>query len=183
MTLRLRLTLVAAVVVAVVVSAASVTTYFVMRHELYSQVDTTLGQYAGQLQTNPTDVIHGFGRYGNDVVQLVDADGSPGAGPGLPVDRAARRVALGNEDGFRRNVTIDGVHAREIVVPLQPPFAGAVIVAQDIDFIYHDLARLRLILILVSLGGVAAAALAGALVSRATLAPVRRLTAAAERIA
>ena len=42
---------------------------------------------------------------------------------------------------------------------------------------------MRLILILVSLGGVGAAALAGALVSRATLAPVRRLTAAAERIA
>src|SRR5207248_10783451 len=36
--------------------------------------------------------------------------------------------------------------------------------------------------LLVSLGGIAVAALAGALASRATLAPVRRLTAAAERI-
>src|SRR5207248_5791177 len=36
--------------------------------------------------------------------------------------------------------------------------------------------------LLVSLGGIAVAALAGALVSRATLSPVLRLTAAAERI-
>ncbi len=45
------------------------------------------------------------------------------------------------------------------------------------------LERLRLILILVSLGGIAVAAAAGLLLSNATLAPVRRLTAAAERIA
>src|SRR5581483_2514408 len=47
----------------------------------------------------------------------------------------------------------------------------------------HDLAKLRLILLLVTLGGAGAAAAAGALVARATLSPVRRLTAAAERIA
>ena len=39
MTLRTRLTLVAAGVVAFVVVLASVTTYFVMRHELQSQLD------------------------------------------------------------------------------------------------------------------------------------------------
>src|SRR5207237_2824083 len=41
----------------------------------------------------------------------------------------------------------------------------------------------RLSLIVVALGGIVAAAVAGALVSGAVLAPVRRLTAAAERIA
>jgi two-component system sensor histidine kinase MprB len=58
-----------------------------------------------------------------------------------------------------------------------------VIVARNIDYIDHDLGRLRFILILVSLGGVLIAAVAGAVVSDATLSPVRRLTAAAERIA
>jgi two-component system sensor histidine kinase MprB len=58
-----------------------------------------------------------------------------------------------------------------------------VVVARNIDYIDHDLRRLRLVLILVSLGGIAVAGGAGALVSRATLAPVRSLTAAAERIA
>ena len=42
MTLRTRLTLVAAGVVAVVVALACLTTYFVMRHELQSQLDLSL---------------------------------------------------------------------------------------------------------------------------------------------
>jgi len=46
MTLRLRLTLVAAGVVAIVVAAASVTVYFVMRHDLYKQVDDSIGAAA-----------------------------------------------------------------------------------------------------------------------------------------
>ena len=78
---------------------------------------------------------------------------------------------------------IEGYHWREIVAPLLPPFTGAVVVAAPVDNLYHDLHRLRLILILVTLGGIAAAAAGGALVSRTTLAPVRRLTDATERIA
>ena len=42
MTLRARLSLVAAGVVAVVVALACATTYFVMRHELQSQLDGSL---------------------------------------------------------------------------------------------------------------------------------------------
>jgi len=183
-TLRLRLTLVAAGVVAVVVAAASLTTYFVMRHELYAGVDSTLASYARQLQHDPTDVFHGPSQYGNDFVQLVGKNGNavPG-GAGLPVDAAASSVALGKTNGYYRNVSIQGYPFREVVAPLLPPYAGAVIVAQEIGSVNHALARLRLILILVSLGAIGAAALAGALVSQATLAPVRRLTAAAERIA
>jgi two-component system sensor histidine kinase MprB len=60
---------------------------------------------------------------------------------------------------------------------------GAVLVVKSLQETNRALERLRLILILVSLGGVLIAAAAGALVSGATLAPVRRLTAAAERIA
>ena len=52
-----------------------------------------------------------------------------------------------------------------------------------VDDIDHTLNRLRLILLLVVAGGIAAGAAGGALVSRAALVPVRRLTGAAERIA
>jgi two-component system sensor histidine kinase MprB len=71
---------------------------------------------------------------------------------------------------------------RERVRPLSS-LGGVVIVARNIEYIDHDLDRLRLILFLVSLGAIAAAAVGGAVVSGATLAPVRRLTEAAERIA
>jgi two-component system sensor histidine kinase MprB len=181
MSLRLRLTLVAASVVAIVVAAASVTTYFVMRHDLYSQVDGTLAQHAVVIQNDPRRALAPFGQYNGDVTQLVNGTGTE-AGPHspIPIDAAIRAVAAGTRSGFYRNVTIDGAHVREIVVPVP---GGGVVVARNIGDIEHDLSRLRLILILVSLGGVGIAALAGAIVSRATLAPVRRLTGAAERIA
>ena len=176
MSLRLRLTLVAASVVAIVVAAASVTTYFVMRHELYSQVDTELAQHA----QDPRAAFRAPSPYGGDAVTLVGPAGTLAAGVILPIDTSVRAVALGRQSAFYRNTSISGYHVRQIIEPLSG--GGAVVVSRNVDYIDHDLSRLRLILILVSLGGIAAAALAGALVSRATLAPVRRLTAAAERI-
>jgi two-component system sensor histidine kinase MprB len=177
MSLRIRLTLVAASVVAIVVAAASVTTYFVMRHELYSQVDSELAQHA----QDPRAVFHGPSPFGGDYVSLINPTGGLAAGLRIPIDSSVRSVALGNNRTFYRDATVQDYHVREIVVPLQG--GGAVVVSRVVSYIDHDLGRLRLILLLVSLGGIGAAALAGALVSRATLAPVRRLTAAAERIA
>src|SRR5436305_6386013 len=179
MSLRLRLTLLAASVVAIVVAAASVTTYFVMRHELYSQVDSTISQHAGNIQRDPQYARPGLVPFVGDYTTLVNTDGQS-AGP-LPVDSRIKHVAAGTAKGFYRDATVEGFSLREIVVPV--PGFGAAIVGRDTSYLHHDLDRLRLILLLVSLGGIAVAALAGALVSRATLAPVRRLTGAAERIA
>ena len=177
MSLRLRLTLVAASVVAIVVAAASMTTYFVMRHELYSQVDSELAQHA----QDPREAFRGPSPFGGDVVTLVNSNGQLAAGEIIPLSASMRAVAAGTHDGFYRDTTISSYHVRQIVEPLTT--GGAVVVSRAVAYIDHDLSRLRLILILVSLGGIAAATLAGALVSRATLAPVRRLTGAAERIA
>jgi len=177
MSLRLRLTLVAAVVVAIVVAAASMTTYFVMRHELYSQVDSELSQHAA----DPREAFRGPSPLSADYVTLLDPNGRAAAGFNVPISSSMRAVATGTRSGFYRNITVGKYEVRQLVQPLNG--GGAVVVSRPIDYIDHDLSRLRLILILVSLGGIAAAALAGALVSRATLAPVRRLTAAAGRIA
>ena len=176
MSLRLRLTLVAASVVAIVVAAASLTTYFVMRHELYAQVDSQLAQHAQDRNA----VFRGFSEFSGDYVTLVNPRGDFAAGTSVPVDAQVRTVATGRHGELFRNARVQGLHIRQIVVPLVG--GGAFIISRVVTYIDHDLSRLRLILILVSLGGIAAAALAGALVSRATLAPVRRLTAAAERI-
>jgi two-component system, OmpR family, sensor histidine kinase MprB len=186
-TLRARLTLVAAGVVALVVALACATTYFVMRHELYSQVDTQLTEHAH----NPTTNYEGFNPFQQDFVAIVLANGQRTLqSDPVPIDQQIRAVAAGHRRGFFRNTTLNAVqtstgrhivlHARERVLPVA---GGAVVVARNIDYIDHDLDRLRFILVLVSLGGILMAAAAGALVSGATLAPVRRLTAAAERIA
>jgi two-component system, OmpR family, sensor histidine kinase MprB len=183
-TLRARLTFVAAGVVAVVVALACATTYFTMRHELYSQVDTQLDQHAHERTTSFSDLSP----YSGDAVAIVSPDGTADSNPhNIPIDPPIGAVAEQRTKGFFRNVHVidqngTSVKLRERVLPIQL-IGGAVVVARNIDYIDHDLGRLRFILVLVSLGGVLIAAAAGALVSGATLAPVRRLTAAAERIA
>jgi two-component system sensor histidine kinase MprB len=184
-TLRLRLTLVASAVVAVVVAAASLTTYFVMRHELYKQVDSTLAQHVDHLRQNPNDVVRDLGPFGNDFVTVVTPSGTIAVGAVLPIDTRVKRVASGHGKSFFRDTSAPDreghkVSLRQTVVPVA---GGAIVISTQIDYIHRDLERLRLILILVSLGALGAAALLGALASRATLAPVLRLTAAAERIA
>jgi len=189
LTLRLRLTLVAALVVAAVVAISSILVYVVMRHDLRKQVDQALVAHASLIQhQHPDDIFRGppggFGQFISDYVQVIASSGrtvenSQGTSDTvLPIDSRVRAIASSGQTYFLRDTTIEKQHVRELVAPLLLA-PGAVMIA-DVD---HELHRLRLILLLVSIGGIGAAALAGALVSRTTLAPVRRLTAAAERIA
>jgi len=187
-TLRARLTLVAAGVVAVVVALASTATYFLMRHQLYSQVDSQLIEHA----KNPDANINGFNPYQQDYVAKIFPNGvATSDSAHLTIDSKIREAAAGERRRFYRDITVRGhnfvtgraltLRMREAVLPISG--GGAVVVARDISFIERDLDRLRLVLILVSFGGIAVAAAIAALVSGTTLAPVRRLTAAAERIA
>ncbi|HEY5694457.1 MAG TPA: HAMP domain-containing sensor histidine kinase [Gaiellaceae bacterium] len=191
MTLRTRLTLVAAGVVAVVVALACATTYFVMRHELQSQLDGSLRGEARVIQDNPRSSLRPGEEFGGNLVNVIDAAGNEvngSVGLHLAVDRQVLGVANGRRRAFYRDITLTvqstgiAYRMRELVAPLPAPF-GAVLVVRNMAEMDRALDRLRLILVLVSLGGIAIAAAAGALVSGATLAPVRRLTAAAERIA
>ena len=183
MSLRGRLTLVAAGVVAVVVALAATATYYLMRHELYAQVDTQLAVHA----QNRNDVFGEFSSYALDYVAAIDSNGNIANPLNIPLDRPIVRVARGRAPGFTRNVRVAEqaggqiVTLREWVEPLST--GGVVVVARNIDYIGHDLHRLWVILVLVAGGGIAAAAIAGRLASRAALAPVQRLTTAAERIA
>ena len=191
MTLRGRLTLVAAGVVAVVVALACATTYFVMRHELQAQLDGSLHSEARVIQDNPRSTLRPGEEFGGNLVNVIDTGGNEvngSVGLHLAVDHRVLAVANGRRGAFYRDITLTvqstGIvyRMRELVAPLPAPF-GAVLVVRNMAEMDRALDRLRLILVLVSLGGIAIAAAAGALVSGATLAPVRRLTAAAERIA
>ena len=193
MTLRLRLTLVAALVVAAVVAIASIVVYVIMRHDLRKQVDQALVAHTFVIQhEHADDIFRGppgsFGQFIGDYVQVVFSNGKTvenqqGTSDAvLPVDSRVRTVVNSGQTYFLRDTTIEKQHVREIVAPLPPPL-GAVMIVRSLSDVDHELHRLRVILLLVSIGGIGAAALAGALVSGATLAPVRRLTSAAERIA
>jgi two-component system, OmpR family, sensor histidine kinase MprB len=186
-TLRARLTLVAAGVVAVVVALACATTYFVMRHELEAQLDGTL---RGTARTVESSGQIGGEDYGGNLVEVINNQGGivgrTSRRP-LPVDSRALGVAQSRVPSFYRDITIRGFHLREYVAPAADNSLGlvdeAVIVVRSLQETDRALERLKFILIFVALGAIVAAAVAGAVVSGATLAPVRRLTAAAERIA
>jgi two-component system sensor histidine kinase MprB len=189
---------VAAGVVAVVVVLASLTTYFVMRHELESQLDGSLRGTARAVQAEH-HFLSGPGDYGGNLVEVVNLQGDfVAASSGLNLDASSDPLVqsfAGSSDlhsGAYRDIaahyTAPGkrsvpVRLREYVTPLGFPSYGAVLVVKSLQPTDRALDRLRLILTFVSVGAIALAAFLGALVSSAALAPVRRLTEAAERIA
>jgi hypothetical protein len=116
-TLRTRLTFVAAGVVAVVVALACATTYFVMRHELYSQVDTQLDQHAHERTTSYSDLSPYFG----DSVAVIEPDGTADNPHNIPVDKKIGAVADHKTKGFFRNV---GVVDQNGVSPMKNRTAG-----------------------------------------------------------
>jgi two-component system sensor histidine kinase MprB len=117
-------------------------------------------------------------------VQLYQSDGrvvrSESRGSLLPVTAATRAVAAGDRGAFFSNVTVAGTPVRMLTERAAP--GGVWEVALPLSDLNNTLSRLRLVLALVCLGGIALAAALGLLVSRAALVPVRKLRGAAERV-
>jgi two-component system sensor histidine kinase MprB len=108
--------------------------------------------------------------------------GSEGGGSLLPITAATRAVAAGRRGTFFSDATVAGTPVR-ILTKRAPEADGVWQVALPLTDLDSTLAHLKLVLVIVSLGGIALAAALGLLVSRAALVPVRRLTGAAERVA
>jgi two-component system, OmpR family, sensor histidine kinase MprB len=198
MSLRARLVLVVAAAVAAAVVLASLLIYFLVRNELYAGVDRSLQHQLLQVYTQPlefanaigpkTYVIHVRQAPFSNPWQLVDARGAtyrPGFGfeqrtaPLLPGLKKAQEVASGDRGDFYFESHYDGEHVR-LLVSRHPPYAVEVVASlRDVD---RELGKIKLWLFLVALGGVGVASIAGFLVARAALAPVRELSDTAERV-
>ncbi len=195
MSFRARIALVSATAVALAIVVASIVVYFVVRGQLLSSLDDTLRDRAsdpGRALFARSDVA------AQGYVQLVFADGTCRSGPNpnqpcrLPVTRGAQEVARGARDEYFSEATASNpehTRLRILTVPILFPVpAGGVVpaavqVARPLTEVDHSLSRIRWYLILIAVGGAAVAAGLGLLVSRAALAPVRRLTGATERVA
>ena len=195
MSFRLRLTLVAAAAVGLAVMLASGVVYFVARDELRGPIDDSLRARAVDLAHDNLREIQGENgarfllppRFGDPsvAIQVVQSDGTtlrpPGQSPKLPVDDRVLDVARGERGTFVTDAhTPGGMHVRVLTFEFAPGYA--VQVARPLAEVDHSLDRLRLFLLLIAGGGIAVAALAGLLVTRAATAPVRRLTEATERV-
>jgi two-component system sensor histidine kinase MprB len=190
MSFRARLALVAAAAVALAILSASFVIYFVVRDQLRSTVNDSLKTNAGQLQGTP---LHDLGHFvtrpteiGGPTIypQAVDPNGNllvvSGSTARLPVSDAVVAVARGERGAFFSDVRVQKTHLRVLTFPYPPVGAGQV--ARSMTEVDHSLARIKNLLILIAGGGIAIAAALGLAVSRAALAPVRRLTSATENV-
>ncbi|MGH2877351.1 MAG: sensor histidine kinase, partial [Solirubrobacteraceae bacterium] len=98
----------------------------------------------------------------------------------LPIDAATLRLAAKGGKPFYRDANTQGIHLRILTDALRTGYA--VQLAQPLTSVDKLLNRLRNILVLLDIGGIALAALLGRLVAGAAVAPVRRLTQATEHV-
>ncbi len=197
MTFRARIAIGAASAVALAVVLGSVLVFFVVRGELRAQIDDTLEQRAQEIFRIPIAEIEsetgesflairaGFGEP-NTLVQVVKADGKTFRQPyedvELPVSDDALALARTGLRGQSATTETDvaGRHVRVLTVAYEPGYA--VQIARPLTEMDEALDRIRLFLIVVALSGMGIAAAVGLVISRAALAPVRRLTETAERV-
>ncbi len=175
MSFRARIALLTAVAIAVTVAATSFAVWVVAKHELFSQLDSTLVFQANSGAHSP------FG--GNGLTLVIGPDGDRHGAPFIPVTQRALKVATSNgtASAYYANTTIQQIPVRELVAPTTG--GGAVITIAPLRPTTHALHRIRFWIFLVGGIGIALAAGLAALVATAALRPVRRLTAAAENVA
>ena len=203
MSLRRRIALVAAATVLVAVVLACTAAYLAVRSELLGQIDDQLRLQGRAFQElgrgdrpppqRPRPMVDRDAqlspRQGGPLayVQFIAPDGKRRDGPArmvefmLPIDDVDRAVAAGRRSTTLRDTTVDGVDVRLLTVGLDND--GAVQLGRPLDSTERVLFRLRLILLVVVLGGVGLAAALSRLATRRMTAPLRGLADAADHIA
>ena len=183
----------AAIAVAIAVVLMAAVSYFVVRGQLVGQVDGALRaealtiQRTGQLERPFPEISPSQGGPA-PYVQVVTADGRAfprTGGLSLPVDTHVVAVAAGTASEYVSTIRVQGAHLREIVFQVPSPLGGqgvAVQLARPLNSIDHVLSILRLILLLLVLGGVALAVVLGRLAAKRVLAPLAAVAATAQHI-
>jgi two-component system sensor histidine kinase MprB len=187
---RLRVTLLIAAAVAIAAIGASVAMYFVVQDQLIMQVNKNLQAAASgpirdsgspfrrgpgdQMVSNRPEV---FGQIINASGTVIQGDG----GYSIPslVTAEVKDVAAGKAPEFFATAVGGDARFQIYVKPIQ---GGAIEVVQELAPIDAALAQTRLLLIAFAAGAILLAATFGALIGRAALAPVKRLTATVEEV-
>ncbi|MBV9730124.1 MAG: HAMP domain-containing histidine kinase [Pseudonocardiales bacterium] len=186
MSLRTRVTALAAVLVGSAVALVSLAGYFTVRTSLYDQLDTTLLQRADSLRSTLANaeqlgvIPESFFSAADIRVGLLDGrTGQSFVGGDMSMGLDELAVARGE---LPQSLRTD--RARDLRVAAVPAGPGtALVVAQGLGATRATLARLGLVFALVGGAGVLLAAAAGTAVAQGGLRPVQRLTEATERIA
>jgi len=134
------------------------------------------GSLFGKLPPNP-DEVRGY-------QQVVDSNGKVLARSApsvtIPVDSRTALLAERGGEPFFRDVTVRGVHMRVLAEPFGRNRAAEL--ALPLTETDSLLGRLRLLLVLIVVGGIALAALLGRVVAGAAMQPLKRLTQTTEHV-
>jgi two-component system, OmpR family, sensor histidine kinase MprB len=183
----------AGIAVGIAVVLAACVCYIVVRDQLRGQVDSALRVQATAVQQHPD--IHSLlpGIPANaggpaPYAQLLLADGTVLPVEGditLPAGASEVAVAAGNAGAFLTDVHVGGSHLREITFSIPGAIRGlpvAVQLARPLSTVDNVLHKLRFILVVLVLGGIALAAALGRLAARRVLAPLAEVADTAQHI-
>ena len=191
--LATRVTALATLAVGLVVAIVAAVTYLTVRNQLQGSLDSTLLQRAHTaanvylLEAETGSVIPSWALDAGDVrLATLTAAGTvyvpDSEARAFPkVGGAELAVAIGSSSYSLRTASLNGDTYRVAAVPIMP--GHALVVAQSLAGQDRILDRVGLVMLLVGIGGVIAAGVAGWAVATGGLRPVRRLTADVERIA
>ena len=195
MTLRKRVGVAAAIAVAIAVVLVAAISYFVVRSQLVGQVDNALRAQANLIEAQagigrrfptPPPSVGGPAPYAWEVTPDGSVYPQEAGDPSLTSMSRITSVAAGQSSEFITDVRIGGSHLRIMVfAPGVVTVSGqpiAVVLARPLNSIDHVLSALRLILLLVCLGGVGLAVVLGRLAATRVLAPLAEVAGTAQHI-
>jgi two-component system, OmpR family, sensor histidine kinase MprB len=183
----------AGVAVGVAVILAAVVSYFVVRGQLRGQVDSALRAQASAVERGfglqrPLPGISASAGGPAPYAQAVLVDGTTRTIVGglvLPVNAHVLAVASGNSRPYMSDIRVGGSHLRELAFQAPFPLGGqpfAVQLARPLSSVDNVLRKLRVILLVLVLGGIALAAALGRLAARRVLAPLAEVADTAQHI-
>ncbi|MGO9320744.1 MAG: sensor histidine kinase [Solirubrobacteraceae bacterium] len=132
------------------------------------------GGFPGHVEPVPFGAASGYVQFISPQGQ-VHVPGGQGSSPRkIALTAGDRSIAARGSGSSLTERTVAGTKLRVLTIGTGP--SGAVMVAQPLTEVDHELSRLLLILALIGAGGVVLAALLGTLVARTALAPIVRFT-------
>ncbi|SES09933.1 sensor histidine kinase [Actinokineospora terrae] len=188
--LRSRITLLAAFCVGGAVALVSLGAYITVYRGLYQQIDDNLRERADALVNNTQVVAEGRTEIPRIFLELSDIkfDVIDETGQSA-INRPVIRPPVGSEElevaaGAKvQHVRTDQATDTRVLTVKYPFLEGtALVLAQPLESTKSTLSKLAVVLIVIGGSGIIVAALAGTAVARGSLRPVQRLTAAAERV-
>jgi two-component system, OmpR family, sensor histidine kinase MprB len=145
------------------------------------------GGFPGSVEPAPFGAASGYVEFISPSGEAFVPGGQGSSRKQIPVTTRDRAIAAAGSGSSFSERNVDGTELRVLTTgtgraPRQDGVVGAVLIAQPLTEVEHELNHLLLILVLIGVGGVVLAALLGALVARTALAPIGRFTERTERL-